>query len=536
MKLKKKLSTIFEYDANDIIIDDPMNDIFTFYGDKRNNIHLLLYFNVCDDKYDILPAELPVVYEAKFHKIPIIFLVNKCPKRTFKPKKLEKLIKEVKEYREETDFKDNKTFCINCITKNGFNYFLEGLYKEYEKNIIEEKNLQKIKDGSLTKEEFIEIYKDSSFFADIKPEDVFLNESLLKSVKDIKSLVVQLAAYYSNELGFWKSMGFYLFNNCYNNMKIDSETNFFPLLTNLIKKIYENFGINNKTEKDCNNFIKIKISEYFNINIELEKQKLKEEKDKKGKDKKMDKKGIDKENDKKQNGKKDKEEDKKENENGKKAKEKENKEDEEGGVTPPLIMHTNTGTNTGDEIYPVFSLEDMVEEDEIDDFVFEDAPVRQNKFTIEQFEKDFKNLGRLYWNSEKNFQISEKIENKYIKDIDKLEKDLFEDKENIIEPERLFQLVKKDFNLDNSKIKSTKQEKLILKLFYIFYCCHELISELCGKYNQSGFKYKSICSFYYTVSNAYNEAIKGFLKIKETIENEKKNAKIYESYISAAPV
>lgn len=322
--------------------------------------------------------------------------------------------------------------------------FFQKDFIEYEKNIIEEKNLQKIKDGSLTEEEFNVIYKDSLFFGDIRPGDIFLNESLLKSVKDIKTLVVQLAAYYTNELGLFKSMGFYLFNNIYNNMKIDSKTNFFPLFTNIIKKIYENFGIDDKTEKDCNNFIITKISEYFNINIELEKQNLKEEKDKKN-----DKKGKDKENDKKENGEKDKKEDEgKENEIGKKVKEKENKKE---GALSSLKIPTNTGIITGGEVYPGFSLEDMVEEDEIDDLIVDDVPVRPHKFTIEQFEKDFKTLGKLYWNSESNFQISEKIENKYIKDADKLEKDLFENKENIIKPERILQVVKGDFNLDQQK-------------------------------------------------------------------------------------
>ena len=77
-EIKKKLNAIYNQDTNDIIIDEPMNDIFTFYEDKRNNIHLLLYFTVFQDIYDILPGELPVILEAKEHNIPIIFIVNKC--------------------------------------------------------------------------------------------------------------------------------------------------------------------------------------------------------------------------------------------------------------------------------------------------------------------------------------------------------------------------------------------------------------------------------------------------------------------------
>ena len=212
-EIKRKINAVFKQDSNDLIIDEPMNDIFTFYGDKRNNIHLLLYFNVYGDKYDILPGELPVILEARDQNIPIIFIVNKCPKKILnKPKRLEKLKNEVKMAREDTDFKNNKTFYINCISKNGFEEFLTGLYDEYKSNILSEENLEKIKSSSIKQEDFNAIYKDSFFFGNIKPEDIFLNESLLRSVKDIKNLVIELSAFYSHELGFWKSIGFYLFS------------------------------------------------------------------------------------------------------------------------------------------------------------------------------------------------------------------------------------------------------------------------------------------------------------------------------------
>ena len=37
---KKKLQAVYKKNTDEIIIDEPMNDIFTFYGDKRNYIHL----------------------------------------------------------------------------------------------------------------------------------------------------------------------------------------------------------------------------------------------------------------------------------------------------------------------------------------------------------------------------------------------------------------------------------------------------------------------------------------------------------------
>ena len=114
--------------------------------------------------------------------------------------------------KEDTDFKNKKIFYINCISKNGFEEFLTKLYDEYKSNILSEENLEKIKSSSIKQEDFNAIYKDSFFFGNIKPEDIFLNESLLRSVKDIKNLVIELAAFYSHELGFWKSIGFYLFS------------------------------------------------------------------------------------------------------------------------------------------------------------------------------------------------------------------------------------------------------------------------------------------------------------------------------------
>ena len=252
-----------------------MSDIFTFYGDKRNNIHLLLYFNVYDDKLDIMPGELDAIYEAKEHNIPIIFLVNKCPDSLFDKKKEKKILdKEIQRARKDTDFKDCKTFYINCITKRGFDELLQGIYEEFKKYIISDENLDNLKNGIMKQEDFNSLSQNSFFFRDIKPEDVFLNESLTNSVRDIKLLVVRLAGYYYNQLGFWKSIGFYLFTKMYNSYKKDSETNFFPILTDLLKKIYSNFGYEKKTLEECNNFIKQKISEYFNINVKLEKENL----------------------------------------------------------------------------------------------------------------------------------------------------------------------------------------------------------------------------------------------------------------------
>ena len=528
---QKKLNAIFNQDINDIIIDEPMNDIFTFYGDKRNNIHLLLYFTVYKDKYDILPGELPIIFEARDHNIPIIFIVNKCADELFeKPKKRKILDKEIEMARKNTDFKDYKTFYINCITKRGFDELLEGIYEQFKKNIISDQNLEKLKNGTMEQEAFNELFKTSFFFGNIKPEDVFLNESITNSVRDIKLLVVKIAGYYYNELGFWKSIGFYLFTKIYNSYKKNADTNFFPILTNLIQTIYSNFGYD-KTLEECNNFIKNKISEYFNINVQLEKHSIENkktgikaekedknnEKENKEKEKKEDKEKEDKEKEDKEKEDKEKEDNEEEDDEEEEGNEKEDNE-EKGLIeskdlivdslpySPPKLSITpETPQNKKEE-------EEEIEEEEINtiinELLQEDVAPIAYKFTIEQFQKDFINIGKLFWNSELNFQISDNIEEYYLKNGKGLEENVFSfDDKNSINPAKIIQLVKKDFGIDASPIQATEREKIVLILFYISYTCNELISALCGKINEEGFKYKSIYNFYYIVSKLYNNAI-----------------------------
>jgi len=57
----ERLNLIYNENSDNIIIDEYTNDSFSFYGDKKNDIHLLLYFNVYNDKYDVVPGELPII-------------------------------------------------------------------------------------------------------------------------------------------------------------------------------------------------------------------------------------------------------------------------------------------------------------------------------------------------------------------------------------------------------------------------------------------------------------------------------------------
>ena len=127
------LKSIYNKDSNNIIIDNT-NDSFSFYEDKRNYIHLLLYFNIFNDKYEVIPEELPIILEAIEKKIPIIFIVNKCP-NSFFDNKYEKNItlKLIQAKRRLTVYGKYDTFFINCITKRGIDELFERILEEGEK-------------------------------------------------------------------------------------------------------------------------------------------------------------------------------------------------------------------------------------------------------------------------------------------------------------------------------------------------------------------------------------------------------------------
>ena len=125
----EKLNMIYKKDLTNILIDEPMNDIFNFYGDKRNNIHLLIYFNIHGDSYDIFPGELPIMYDIKEKKIPIIFVVNKCPDKIFEDEdSIDFLKDDVLNARKGTDFENYETYFINCINGKGFDKLLKGIF------------------------------------------------------------------------------------------------------------------------------------------------------------------------------------------------------------------------------------------------------------------------------------------------------------------------------------------------------------------------------------------------------------------------
>ena len=455
----EKINLIYKKESSNILIDEPMNDIFSFYGDKRNNIHLLLYFNVFDDRYDIFPGELPMMYDIIEKKIPIIFVVNKCPAEIFDDEDGEErdlLKQQIDSVRKDTDFEKYKTFFVNCIKGYGFDQLLKGIYEEFKKHIIKDEDLINIKNLTMPVANFNQLFEHSFFFGDISPQDVFLNESLVESVIDIKKLIVRLAGYYSGELGYLSSLNFYFFDKLYNQFWRNATKNFFPLLTDLVKKIYSNFGFE-KTYDECNNFIKHQISQYFNL--QSDQNEIQHEQ-----------------------------------------------------ANEIIIQPKNekTSNNTPNEDITPPGKDD-------NDNNITPAPYH---FSIEQFTKDYKRLIRLYWYSKDNFRTNDTIQEDQLKTGSNLEETLFNIEDEKIDVERLLLLIKRDFGLDNSKRDATNKEKIYQKLFYISYTCNELISSLCETIKYKEIKYTSIFHFYYTVSMSYNKAIQGFLGIRDQMSNE----------------
>ena len=92
------------------------------------------------------------------------------------------------------------------------------------------------------------------YLYNINPYDI-LEESLKKSVLDIKKLMIKFAEYYCGEFKLSDYINFYF-------------KNIFSLLAELIKKIYSYFEEEQSLE-DTKEFIKLKICQYFNIHFPI---------------------------------------------------------------------------------------------------------------------------------------------------------------------------------------------------------------------------------------------------------------------------
>ena len=109
------LDSIYKENNKNVLID--INDIFSSYNDKRNNIHLLLYFSSYggDNKYDIDGENQKLMINAKEKGIHIIFIINKCEKEEFDSGNKDDIIQNAKDARIE-ELKD----CIKLSTEIRF--------------------------------------------------------------------------------------------------------------------------------------------------------------------------------------------------------------------------------------------------------------------------------------------------------------------------------------------------------------------------------------------------------------------------------
>ena len=456
----EKMNAIYNKNLDNVIIDQSLSDIFDFYEDKRNNIHLLLYFNIYDDKYDVFQGEMPVIIEAIEKKIPIFFIVNKCPDDIFEEDN-EELINDLKEIindaRKGKIYQCFDTYFINCLNCNGFDKLLEGIFAKFEKYIINENDLKMIQNVNIKEEYFKSMFKDYFFFGNIEPQYYLLNDSLIASIKDIQKMVVKIASYYSNELGLFDSIKFYLFDKLYNNIWRNATKNFFPLLTNLVKKIYSNFNIE-KSLEDCNDFIKLKISQYFDIDMKIDVSKF-------------------------------------------------------NHYELNEVEEDNNGTLHGEEEDKPAPKPKYVKV-----FVAHQTYI-PDSFDFNKFKRDYTNLGKLFWNSRPE-RPKDEDEKQKLEETEKLGDFVFANIDNI-SPLRVYQLIEKDFGKDDSKRDATNEEKIIIKLFYISYTCNELISSITWTINQKGYNINLLCDFYYKIFKSYNNAINGLLEIKKDIEKRK---------------
>ena len=461
----------------------------------------------------------------------------------------------------------NLIYAINCITGRGFDQLLKGIYEQYKSNIIKNDDLDRIKNNTLSEEEFNNLFNNSIFFGSASAVDVFLDESLTNSCLNIKKLIVKLGGYYSSELKLNKSIAFFFKYKLYNNIRRNVMTNFFPLLTDLVEQIYKNFDVD-KTQIECNNFIKKALSLYFNINLNEDNNNNNENNNNENnnsnnnnnfividyknnngnniKDNNIDDNVIINDininnlddnnknnsmNNNNNNG-----------ENIKKNNFTDNNNDKNNNNINKNISFNNNDNKQKNQ--PKNNKNNHLTED--DEFLspnpdfkgnhnvnniaynFEPAPYN---FSFEKFKSDFTNLLNLFSETRNNFKINETFEEENLKVNKSIDKISLEKKQYInIDPGRLYILIKRDFGLDNSSRDATDDEKFVLKLFYVSYVCNELIGILCGKMNEKNFKYSSIYNFYYNVSLSYNKAINGFLEINNEMKQKEKEIKEFDKF------
>jgi len=454
---KEKINNIYNKKSHNITIDK--NDVFTYSLDKRNNIHLFLYFNKYMDKLDVKGALSPVVNNIIQNKIHMIFIVSKCPEKLFtNEKEMKCYLREINKIKIKTEYEKYEYICIDSISKNGFDNLCETIYNYFKKYLIEDSDLNILKINYISKDKLSNIINNSIFIRNKNIEANLIDYAIQQSIIKIKTLLVHYFGYYENNL---RLIPYFRFSfSIFKNYWFSNKNNSFPLLTNLTKKIFENFG-KKKDENECNSFIKKLIKKYFKIDKISQK-----------------------------------------NDNRNTIKDQNNDD--------------NVGTDDEEEI------EHKDEEKE------KEKKAIKVEFDKNNFIKDYSILFKLFWDSGLNFGVGEGIESNLLDISEKSENyndKIFSEKFNLstINTKDILNYVKKFFGIVEVKEEVNLPPKIEMKLilFFISYISNELINILCGNIKYKGFKYKSVCDFYYNVLKSYNEAINGFNDIRKKILEEK---------------
>ena len=456
------LLTELNNNQSNIIIDDKINQIFGNSDDKKNDIHLILYFSTYNTNYNISTAYLSFMKEQKKKGIPIIFIISKSINDVFKKGGLRSNeIKKIKKARNLDEFNDSKTVFINCLNRKGLKGLFQIIYELFEKEQVKDLDeLNKFKYNNYSENEINNI-KHKLFFKNID-ENKIIKESMKLCAKEIKILIAKLVGKYSKKLNI-KTRFFFWFSDLWNYIKKDKK-NFFPLLSELVQKIYNIFG-KNKSLEICNEYIKFTLEYYFTIDNTdnmLEKiNKLKND------------------------------------------------------FINYRILFWNTNNN--------FKMKENIENDLFDnekEFNFNNKRFTDvGKIFIDKEREMLKRVSKEI-NTIDNYENIHSI-NKTLPIKDK-EENLFSNEAKLDNnnPEKIFKEIRnyidKGFGINDGKVKINlnKKDKILLKIFFINLVCNKLTSELC----REGLTYQTIWDFYYEAAKIYNNAINGFNEIKKEFE------------------
>lgn len=75
----------------------------------------------------------------------------------------------------------------------------------------------------------------------------------------------------------------------------------------------------------------------------------------------------------------------------------------------------------------------------------------------------------------------------------------------------------------DKKVNLNDEQKTRIQIFTIFYVSYKFFSQNYEIIKEKGFEYKTICEFYYNISQSYNKAIEGFNELKIELSNTKVN-------------